>query len=194
MGLRSGEYGGKNEECGPGTFNQLSGLGTFVKGDMIHHHDLSSVQARAELGVQPVIEDCCVAGALKQERSGKAVSYPRGNEGSPRTPVAGAQSVDPPPLRRIGVLAGHGGTEPALIHVDKLFTPARIALSQPQVGFSFPPTPLGVAHRFFSTSLPSAVRRTRYNGGTPQSAARVPFASDLDTAARAPATLPNRAG
>ena len=57
-----------------------------------------------------------------------------------------------------------------------------------------PPTPLGVAQRFFSTSLPSAVRRTRYNGGTPQSVERVPFASDLDTAARAPATLPNRAG
>ncbi len=62
------------------------------------------------MGVQPAIEDCGVAGARTQERSGKAVSYPRGNEGRPRTPVAGAPSVDPPPLRRIGGLAAHRRT------------------------------------------------------------------------------------
>ncbi len=193
-GIEVGGVRRQEEEGGAGAFNQFSGRGAFVKGDIIHHHDLRRVQARAELGVEPAIEDFGVAGALKQERSGKAVAYPSGNEGSPRTPVAGAQPVYPPPLRRIGVLSGDSGTEPALIYVDKLFAPAPIALSQPEVGFSFPPTPFGVAQRFFSTSLPSAVRRTRYNGGTPQSAERVPFVSDLDTAARAPATLPNRAG
>ena len=50
-GVEVGRIWGQEEESGPGTFNQFSGRGAFVKGDIIHHHDLRRVQARAELGV-----------------------------------------------------------------------------------------------------------------------------------------------
>lgn len=50
-GVEVGGVRRQEEEGGPSTFNQLSGRGAFVKGDIIHHHDLSRVQARAELGV-----------------------------------------------------------------------------------------------------------------------------------------------
>lgn len=50
-GIEVGGVRWQEEEGGAGAFNQFSGRGAFVKGDIIHHHDLRRVQARAELGV-----------------------------------------------------------------------------------------------------------------------------------------------
>ncbi len=70
----------QEQESSRGAFNQLSGLGTFVEGHIIHDHDMRGFQAGTELSFQPPIEDICVAGPLKQAGGFAAGSDPGGNQ------------------------------------------------------------------------------------------------------------------
>jgi hypothetical protein len=108
--------------------------------------------------------------------------------------VSRGQAVHPRPLPGIRVAPDNRRGKATFIDVDKLLAPADIALTQAQIRLSFPGAALGVPPRFFFESRPSAAGHARYNAGTPQSAARVLFGSDLAPAPRAPSTPPNPGG
>ena len=77
-GVQIGRVWRQEQESGPGAFDQLVGLGTFVEGGVIHDHHLRVVQKGAELGFQPPIADGRVARSFKQDRGGKAGAEPGG--------------------------------------------------------------------------------------------------------------------
>ena len=74
--LMGGRVRRQEQECGPGAFDQLLGLGTFVEGGIIHDHHMRVVQKGAELDFQPPSEDGRVARSFKQDRGGPAFADP----------------------------------------------------------------------------------------------------------------------
>ncbi len=79
-GVQVGRVWRQEQESSCCAFDQLSGLGTFVEGHIIHDHDRRGVQAGTELSFQPPIEDSGGAGPLKQEGGFEAGSDPGGNQ------------------------------------------------------------------------------------------------------------------
>lgn len=68
--IEVGGVRGQEEEDGAGLFNQVSGLRTFVKGYVIHHHDLVRAQAGTQLSFEPLVKDLGVTRTFEQEGRG----------------------------------------------------------------------------------------------------------------------------
>ena len=63
-----------------GLFDQLQSFRRFVEGRVVHDDKVIVVQARAELPLQPPVEDVCVACSFKQKRFFKALSDTGGDQ------------------------------------------------------------------------------------------------------------------
>jgi hypothetical protein len=111
----------EEQQRGAGGLDELRRRRRFVKGCVVHDHEMLGRQARAQPCLQPGVEDDRIAGALEQKRFFESPVHTGCNQRGAWPPMPGNQAVHALALWGISIAPRRRRRKATFIDMDGLF-------------------------------------------------------------------------
>ena len=116
----------QEQQGSAGLRNELCRFGRFVKGGVVHDHEVMVRQARAQPRLQPGVEDHRIAGPFEQQRFFEPSIDSCGQQRGTGPSMPGDQAIDTLALRRISIPPCRRWCKSTFIDMDGLFAADRV--------------------------------------------------------------------
>ena len=119
----------EEQQRGTGGLDELRRFRRFVKGRVVHDHEMLGRQARAQPCLQPGVEDDRIAGALEQKRFFESPVHPGRNQRGAWSPMPGDEAVHTLALWGVPIAPCRRRRKATFIDMDRLFAVAKKPLA-----------------------------------------------------------------
>lgn len=183
----------QEQQRGAGCLDELRRRRRFVKGCVVHDHEMLGRQAGTQPRLQPGVEDDRIAGPFEQKRFFELPVHPGRNQRGAWSPMPGDEAVHALALGGVPIAPCRRRRKATFIDMDRLFAVTKKPLAPAQELSALARVTFLVPNPFFYGSSAVVAARTRYNVARPGNGVPAPLVSDQDGPPHDGASVPSPA-